>query len=54
MADLLTMLNLEDLGESGVIVGRGRYDGSVGRAEAIAAVGETRLQDITSIAADLA
>ena len=54
MADLLSLLPLEALGVSGVIVGRALYDGRVDLAEAIAAVGETRLQDITSIAADLA
>ena len=54
MADLLSLLPLEPLGVTGVIVGRALYDGRVDLAEAIAAVGEARLQDVTSVAADIA
>ncbi len=54
MADLLALLPLEPLGVSGVIVGRALYDGRVDLAEAIAAIGAERLQDITSAAADIA
>ena len=54
MADLLSLLPLEQLGVSGVIVGRALYDGRVDLAEAIQALGSTRLQDATSISANLA
>ena len=54
MADLLSLLPLESLGVAGVIVGRALYDGRVDLAEAIAAMGEARLQDVTSVAADIA
>ena len=54
MADLLSLLPLEPLGIAGVIVGRALYDGRVDLAEAIAALGEARLQDITAVAADIA
>ena len=54
MADLLSLLPLEPLGVTGVIVGRALYDGRVDLAEAIAALGEARLQDVTSVAADIA
>ena len=54
MADLLSLLPLEPLGVTGVIVGRALYDGRVDLAEAIAALGEARLQDVTSMAADIA
>ena len=54
MADLLSLLPLEPLGVTGVIVGRALYDGRVDLAEAIAALGEARLQDVTTVAADIA
>jgi phosphoribosylformimino-5-aminoimidazole carboxamide ribotide isomerase len=54
MADLLSLLPLEPLGVSGVIVGRALYDGRVDLAEAVRALAEPRLQDITAVAADLA
>ena len=52
--DLLSLLPLEPLGVTGVIVGRALYDGRVDLAEAIAALGEARLQDVTAVAADIA
>lgn len=54
MADLLSLLPLEPLGIAGVIIGRALYDGRVDLAEAIAALGEARLQDVTAVAADIA
>ena len=54
MADLLSLLPLEPLGVTGVIVGRALYDGRVDLAEAIAALGEARLQEVTAVAADIA
>ena len=54
MADLLSLLALEPLGVSGVIVGRALYDGRVDLAEAIRAIGEQRLQDVTSQLSDMA
>ena len=54
MADLLSLLPLEPLGVTGVIVGRALYDGRVDLKEAIAALGEARLQDVTAVAADIA
>ena len=54
MADLLSLLPLEDQGVSGVIVGRALYDGRIDLAEAIAAIGHDRLQDITCGSTDLA
>ena len=54
MGDLLSLLPLEPLGVTGVIVGRALYDGRVELAEAIAALGEARLQDVTALAADIA
>ena len=54
MADLLSLLPLEPLGVTGVILGRALYDGRVDLAEAIAALGEARLQDVTAVAADIA
>ena len=54
MGDLLSLLPLEPLGVTGVIVGRALYDGRVDLAEAIAAIGEARLQDVTTVAADIA
>ena len=43
---LLSLLGLEPLGVSGVIVGRALYDGRVELAEALAAIGDGRLQDV--------
>jgi len=54
MADLLSLLPLEPLGVSGVIVGRALYDGRVDLAESIQALAESRLQDVTNCSADLA
>ncbi|MEO1003372.1 MAG: 1-(5-phosphoribosyl)-5-[(5-phosphoribosylamino)methylideneamino]imidazole-4-carboxamide isomerase [Cyanobacteria bacterium J06638_7] len=44
---LLSLLALEPLGVEGVIVGRALYDGRVDLAEALQAVGEERLQDVS-------
>ena len=52
--DLLSLLPLQPLGVTGVIVGRALDDGRVDLAEAIAALGEARLQDVTTVAADIA
>lgn len=46
LTDLLSLLALEPLGVSGVIVGRALYTGDVSLREAIQAVGQGRLQDI--------
>ena len=54
MGDLLSLLPLEALGVSGVIVGRALYDGRVELAEAIQAIGAERLQDPTMINSNLA
>ena len=54
IADLLSLLPLESLGVCGVIVGRALYDGRVDLSEAIRAIGDGRLQDLTSQSADLA
>jgi len=54
MADLLALLPLESAGVSGVIVGRALYDGRIDLAEAIRALDEPRLMDVTGMAADLA
>lgn len=45
LEDLLSLLALEPLGVSGVIVGRALYDGRVDLAEALQAIGPQRLQD---------
>jgi phosphoribosylformimino-5-aminoimidazole carboxamide ribotide isomerase len=45
LTDVLSLLALEPLGVAGVIVGRALYDGTLDLAEAVAAVGEGRLQD---------
>ena len=42
---LLSLLALEPLGVTGVIVGRALYDGRVDLAEALQAIGDCRLQD---------
>ncbi|MGB3403625.1 MAG: 1-(5-phosphoribosyl)-5-[(5-phosphoribosylamino)methylideneamino]imidazole-4-carboxamide isomerase [Microcoleaceae cyanobacterium] len=44
--DLLSLLALEPLGVTGVIVGKALYTGDVNLKEAIQAVGQGRLQDI--------
>ena len=54
MADLLALLPLESAGVSGVIVGRALYDGRIDLAEAIRALAEPRLMDVSGMAADLA
>ena len=54
MGDLLSLLPLEPLGVSGVIVGRALYDGRVDLAEAIQAISPERLQDPTMISSNLA
>ena len=54
MADLLALLPLESVGVSGVIVGRALYDGRIDLAEAIRALAEPRLMDVSGMAADLA
>ena len=47
LSDLLSLLPLEVLGVTGVIVGRALYDGRVELSEALQAIGEGRLQDVT-------
>ena len=54
MGDLLSLLPMEALGVTGVIVGRALYDGRVELAEAIQAIGAERLQDPTMINSNLA
>ena len=54
MGDLLSLLPLEALGVTGVIVGRALYDGRVELAEAVQAIGSERLQDPTIINSNLA
>lgn len=46
ITDLLSLLSLESLGVTGVIVGRALYTGDVSLKEALQAVGPGRLQDI--------
>lgn len=46
LTDLLSLLALEPLGISGVIVGRALYTGDVDLTEAVRAVGQGRIQDI--------
>ncbi|MEL6496229.1 MAG: 1-(5-phosphoribosyl)-5-[(5-phosphoribosylamino)methylideneamino]imidazole-4-carboxamide isomerase [Cyanobacteria bacterium J06623_7] len=46
LTDLLSMLSLESIGVTGVIVGRAIYTGDVSLKEAVRAVGERRWQDI--------
>jgi phosphoribosylformimino-5-aminoimidazole carboxamide ribotide isomerase len=46
MTDLLSLLALEPLGVSGVIVGRALYTGNISLKEAVQAIGVGRLQDI--------
>jgi phosphoribosylformimino-5-aminoimidazole carboxamide ribotide isomerase len=46
LTDLLSLLSLEPLGVSGVIVGRAIYTGDVNLKEAVQAIGPGRLQDV--------
>lgn len=46
ITDLLSLLALEPLGITGVIVGSALYNGSISLKEAIQAIGQGRLQDI--------
>jgi phosphoribosylformimino-5-aminoimidazole carboxamide ribotide isomerase len=46
LTDLLSLLSLEPLGVSGVIVGRAIYTGDVNLKEALQAIGPGRLQDV--------
>lgn len=46
LTDLLSLLGLETLGVTGVILGRALYTGAVDLKEAIAAIGPNRLQDV--------
>lgn len=46
LTDLLSLLSLEPLGVTGVIVGRAIYTGDVSLKEAVRAVGEGRWQDV--------
>lgn len=46
LTDLLSLLALESLGVTGVIVGRALYTGAVNLSEAILAIGNGRLQDV--------
>lgn len=46
LTDLLSLLALESLGVTGVIVGRALYTGAVNLSEAVLAIGNGRLQDI--------
>jgi phosphoribosylformimino-5-aminoimidazole carboxamide ribotide isomerase len=43
---LLSLLALEPLGVSGVIVGRALYTGNISLKEAVQAIGAGRLQDV--------
>jgi phosphoribosylformimino-5-aminoimidazole carboxamide ribotide isomerase len=46
LTDLLSLLSLEPIGVTGVIVGRAIYTGDVSLKEAVRAVGEGRWQDV--------
>ena len=46
ITDLLSLLALEPLGVTGVIVGRALYTGDISLAEALQAIGQGRLQDV--------
>jgi phosphoribosylformimino-5-aminoimidazole carboxamide ribotide isomerase len=46
LTDLLSLLSLESLGVTGVIVGKALYTGKVDLKEAIASIGNGRLQDV--------
>lgn len=54
MGDLLSLLPLEPLGVTGVIVGRALYDGRVDLAEAISALGDNRCTDLTDLSQSMA
>ena len=54
MGDLLSLLPLEPLGVTGVIVGRALYDGRVDLAEAIPALGDNRCTDLTDLSQSMA
>ena len=47
LTDLLGLLSVESLGVNGVIVGKALYTGAVDLKEAIQAIGNGRLQDVT-------
>ena len=47
LTDLLGLLSVEPLGVNGVIVGKAIYTGAVDLTEAIQAIGNGRLQDVT-------
>ena len=46
LTDLLSLISLESIGVTGVIVGRAIYTGDVSLKEAVRAVGDGRWQDI--------
>lgn len=46
LTDLLSLLSLESLGVTGVIVGKALYTGKVDLKEAISAIGDGRIQDV--------
>ncbi len=46
LRDLLSLLSLEPVGVTGVIVGKALYTGKVNLKEAIGAIGQGRLQDV--------
>ena len=46
VTDLLSLLALEPLGVTGVIVGRALYTGDISLKEALSAIGQGRLQDV--------
>ncbi|MBW4574364.1 MAG: 1-(5-phosphoribosyl)-5-[(5-phosphoribosylamino)methylideneamino]imidazole-4-carboxamide isomerase [Aphanothece sp. CMT-3BRIN-NPC111] len=54
ITDLLSLLALEPLGVSGVIVGRALYTGDISLKEALQAIGPGRLQDVPSNLGDSA
>ena len=54
MADLLSLLPLQPLGVEAVIVGRALYDGRVDLSEAIHALGDNQLGDVTDLSSSIA
>ncbi|MDB9312935.1 1-(5-phosphoribosyl)-5-[(5-phosphoribosylamino)methylideneamino]imidazole-4-carboxamide isomerase [Spirulina sp. CS-785/01] len=46
LTDLLSLLSLQPLGVTGVIIGRALYTGDISLAEAVKAIGQGRIQDI--------
>ncbi|NEO25907.1 MAG: 1-(5-phosphoribosyl)-5-[(5-phosphoribosylamino)methylideneamino]imidazole-4-carboxamide isomerase [Kamptonema sp. SIO4C4] len=46
LTDLLSLLSLEPLGVTGVIIGRALYTGDISLSEAVKAIGQGRIQDI--------